>query len=108
MRDYQNYILDMLKAGYRYKFLYWFADNITRANYADFMWPDKPIPFRAHFMFHTPKENNGFSDGKHLTGEHNRFWPALNHCCWCGDSRDCSDHRLGIDRTLTPKEKSVL
>lgn len=94
MKDYQNYILDMLKAGHRYKFLYWFADNITRANYADFMWPDQPIGFRAHFMFHTPKENNGFSDGEHMTAKHGFYL----HCCWCGEEMECSDTRIGISR----------
>lgn len=54
----QKWVLAGLKAGLRYKILYLLADNITRANYADFLWPEWCIPFRAHFMFHTPKENN--------------------------------------------------
>ncbi len=90
----QDFILERLKKGDRYKFLYWFADNITRANYADFLWPDKSIQFRHHFMFHTPKENNGFSDGKHVSAEHMPHSPFdMSHCCWCGEDRDCSNAR---------------
>jgi hypothetical protein len=91
MRDHQNWILEMLKAGHRWKFLYWFADNITRANYADFLWPSQPISFRAHFMFHTPKINNGFHDGEHMTARHSYF--NARHCCWCGNERECANIR---------------
>jgi len=97
-REYQNWILANLKKGLRYKFLYWFADNITRANYADFLWPDKPVSFRAHFMFHTAKSFNGFSEGKPLTAPHSKLGFNPLHCCWCGEERECSDYRLGIDR----------
>ena len=90
MREIQDWVLAALKEGLRYKILYLLADNITRAHYADFLWPKNTVRFRAHFMFHTDKSFNGFSSGEKLTQPHGN----VRHCCWCGDQPQCAAVRI--------------
>lgn len=78
----QRNILKRLKERTASEEDYAAADNITRANYADLLWPDQPVEFRAHFMFHTDKNFNGFSDGKR--GGTDRY--KLNYCKYCKSS----------------------
>jgi hypothetical protein len=89
VRTLQNKILEKLKqnkATFSDRVL---ADNITRANYADFIWADKSVCLRAHFMFHTSRMFNGFSDGKKNKYCHYCYPPfrptdgVLTTYCYC-------------------------
>lgn len=76
----QENILDRLKSNSALRLDYFMANSITRAKYADYIWADKSIEFRCHFMFHTEKIFNGFSDGKKMTNKKHGY---LDHCCYC-------------------------
>lgn len=60
MRDFQDRILERLKSGEATVLERLLADNVTRAKYADFLWPEHDVGFRCHFMFHADFWFSGF------------------------------------------------
>jgi len=60
---FQNKILTRLLDGTAVEEDFMCANNITRARYANVLWKSFGDKEKCHFMFHTEKRFNGFSDG---------------------------------------------